>query len=111
MRATLHYGGYSPRAHTWEYTVVTAEGNIFRTDERQYLGYTGTVIELPDDMSVFGSGWVFWTCAGCGHTYWTRTRPGGNVACPICSTMETCPEWAKMLPFEGAVVGDLDDDD
>jgi len=103
--------GYAPVFGLWEYLAVTDEGNTFCMNEAQYLGPTGTRIKLPDDMCTFDSGWVKWGCGKCGWPFWTRTRPGGKVSCPACSNEELCPEWVKVLPFEGADDEDLHDED
>jgi len=66
--------------------------------------------ELPDDMFSADSGWVYWCCDACEHTWWQRSRPGGKVTCPLCDTEGTVPENAVMGEYEGDLDGPTDDD-
>lgn len=110
MRVTLYPQGYLPHEEKWQYLAICASGVIFEIQEAALFN-KGTVIDLPDDMCMMESGWVKWSCEKDGIEYWTRTRPGGKVMCPLCGNVEECPLDATMLPYEGALGIEEDKDE
>lgn len=109
MIATFFNRGSIPVLDLFHYTVLCDNGVAFDTRETDFIS-TGTKLVLPDDWCSEDSGWVHWQCS-CGLVFWTRSRPGGKVQCPACNTEEDVPTDAIMLPYEGADITDLDDDD
>jgi len=56
---------------------------------------------LPDDICALDSGYIEWECAQCKLQFWARTRPGGEVLCPVCNNKEICPETVTLSLYEG----------
>lgn len=107
MIATLTHKGCIRIDNGWrhDYIIVCDNGVIFET--REDVCYkTGTRVSLNDDQCQFDSGWIEWKCDKDGLEYWTRSRPGGEVICPMCNNVETVPRDAIMMPFEGADMAD-----
>jgi len=99
--ATFYYSGYSPVLERYYYHVLCDNGVAFDTVEYEYVGKTGLRLVLPDEWCMPESGWVYWGCDECGVQFWTRTFPGGKVTCPSCGRIDTCPEDAIMMEYEG----------
>jgi hypothetical protein len=72
---------------------------------------TGTEIALPDYMGQVGSGWVHWYCDSCHADFWTRGSPGSPVQCTCCGVMDTIPEDAHMLRYQGVDYEYVDDEE
>lgn len=103
MTCTLNHKGSIRRDEEWyhQYQVICDNGVVFDTEEDDYYK-SGTRLVLSDDICMEDSGWVHWQCGSCNTPYWSRSRPGGEIRCPICGAVETVPLEAKMMPFEGA---------
>jgi hypothetical protein len=110
MIAMLYLKGYMAQFNMWDYAVLCENGVVFDIREATYFKHK-TKLVMHDDMCMPESGWIEWQCEQDGLHYWTRTRPGGIVACPLCNHIETCPDWAVMLPYEGADIRDVGKDD
>jgi hypothetical protein len=117
MVATFFHRGYSRDVnglYMHNYDVLCDSGIAFQIREQSYVK-SGTKLVIPDDWGMIDSGWISWQCDKDGLTYWTRTRPGGMVQCPMCNHQETCPDGTIMMPWEGADMADyykeLQDDD
>jgi len=100
MVATIHARGHSPAMETWDYIFLCDNGVAFFSREKAFIGKTGTRINLPDDMCQLDSGWIPWQCEKDGLQFWSRTRPGGKVVCPMCSNEEVCPLNTKLYTEE-----------
>jgi len=109
MVVTLYPHGYLPQLDLYHYTVLCDNGVVFDLMEPSYFSKHQR-LSLHDDMCQIDSGWIEWECDKCRIQHWTRTRPGGIVQCPCCSYEEICPEYAIMLPYEGATTSDIEDD-
>ena len=105
MIATFYHRGTYPTLNIYCYDVFCENGIVFQTKEYTYIKHESRHI-LPDDMCMFDSGWLHWQCEKDGLAYWTRTRPGGKVCCPMCGHEEIVPLEAVMMPFEGADMND-----
>jgi len=106
MIVTFYERGCWASLDLWDYTVLCDNGVVFDLREAQYIR-TGTRLVLPDDMCQTDSGWVEYQCDNCYYEFWTRTRPGGTITCPACSSSYVCVEDAIMFPFEGADLTDV----
>lgn len=112
MIATFYYKGYFPQKEMYFYTVLCDSGAVFETLEPEYFK-TGTKQHLPDDMCQLDSGWIQWQCEKDGLQFWTRTRPGGKVICPMCGNEEECPLDTRLMTGEasGHYIDDEKEDD
>lgn len=90
MKVQLIHSGCSPALGVHYYQAFAESGWAGMITDEDYA--PGGWYDLPDDMFQLNSGVVHWQCDNCGLVFSTRSRPGGQIKCPMCDTVATIPE-------------------